>query len=121
MHREGWDLTTTYENNFTTWLEGLQTLKGKVSELKLKTSALTPNIDLDVDVANAQQIVKELAEIEVELRLWEYETNHLNVTRIPKIPENPSNFELRFKNEAPYGREHWKICDIASSVLKMPQ
>jgi len=97
VHREGWDLTTTYKYNFSTWLEGLQTLKG-----------------LDTDSAGALQVAKELAEIEVELRLWEHETKAINEGRAPQQPAPPANFEFcnANQNTRNIDIEHWKICDI---------
>jgi len=102
VHREGWDLTTTYKNNFTTWLEGLQTLKG-----------------LDTESAGALQIAKELAEIELELRLWEYDTKTINEGRTPQQPEAPANFDFCYanRNARNVDTEHWKICDISPTVL----
>jgi len=101
VHREGWYLTTSSESDFVAWLEGLQTLIGIGNES-----------------SEALQMAKDLCEIDLELRLWEYD-NNTNGTRMhpPTVALQPPDFNFCNEGGMQFCLEHWRICDIYQKVM----
>jgi hypothetical protein len=102
VHREGWDLITTCESDFTVWLNGLRTLIG-----------------VGTETVESVQLAKELAEIGLELKLWERDVSANMITRIhlpsPKTPRQITDFNFCDTGGMSSNREHWRICDIVGA------
>jgi len=99
VHREGWELITNCESDFTSWLNGLRTLIG-----------------LGTETAETLQLAKELTEISIELKLWEKDVSAGTITRMnlpsPRTPKQLTDFNFCTNHDISNSLEHWKICDI---------
>jgi len=97
-------LITSCESDFTAWLNGLRTLIG-----------------LGTETAETLQLAKELAEISLDLKLWEKDVSTSTITRMnlpsPRTPRQITDFSFCTNNDISMSHEHWKICDIIDNCV----